>query len=91
MNGIETQLAAKKYALGVFIAFDSTLISLMKDVMVRYKIPSAFVDWTQSMLEDRKLTVSHGNIIIEESPASECSQGESSLMPERASHKIEEV
>jgi len=46
VSRVEIQLAAKGYALGVFIegAFDSTSISSIKDSMIRHKIPGTFMD-----------------------------------------------
>ena len=79
MSGVKTQLAVRGYALGICIdiegAFDSISISSVKDAMIRYKIPDTFVDWTQNMLEDRKLTTSHGNITIEGRSVLGCPQG----------------
>jgi len=55
VTGIEVQLEAKDYALGIFLdkeAFDSTS---NKSKMTKYEIPEALVNWTQDILIDCQL------------------------------------
>ncbi|XP_020285272.1 uncharacterized protein LOC109855434 [Pseudomyrmex gracilis] len=53
VSGVEKQLEAKEYALGVFLdiegAFDSTSYDVIGDSMTRHDIPAALADWIQSM------------------------------------------
>jgi len=79
VSGIETQLEAKGYALGVFIdiegAFDSTSNKSIEESMTNHGIPEALVDWTQNMLSGRDLTVSLGKETVRGRPAGGCPQG----------------
>jgi len=79
VSGIETQLEAKGYALGVFIdiegAFDSTSNKSIQESMTNHEIPEALVDWTQNMLSGRDLIVSLSKETVRGRPAGGCPQG----------------
>jgi len=72
-------LEAKGYALGVFLdiegTFDNTSYTVIREAMIRHNIPTALVDWTQSMLTRRSIFVNFGNLILEGKPPKGCSQG----------------
>jgi len=73
MSGMETQLGAKGYALGVFNdiegEFDSTSKKSIKEAMTKRE---ALVNWIQNMLTNKNLTVNFGTVLMEECPAGEC-------------------
>lgn len=79
VSKIESQLTAKGYALGVFLdiegAFDSTSYKVIKEALTRLGAPEALVDWTQSMLATRILTVKHNGLTLSGTPAKGCPQG----------------
>ncbi|XP_020298080.1 uncharacterized protein LOC109862437 [Pseudomyrmex gracilis] len=79
VGGVEVQLEAKGYALGVFLdiegAFDSTLYDFIREAMTGHHIPAALADWTQSMLTGRTLIVNHGDSNVHGFPAKGCPQG----------------
>lgn len=66
MRQVETQMEAKGCALGVFLdiegAFDSTTCKIICEAMERHQTPDEIRDWTQNMLEVRKLIFSHGEV-----------------------------
>ncbi|XP_032690767.1 uncharacterized protein LOC116853705, partial [Odontomachus brunneus] len=79
VSRIETQLEAKGYTLGVFLdiegAFDSTSYKMIREAMTRHYIPTALVDWTQSMLTERSITVNFGDLTLEDKLSKGCPQG----------------
>jgi len=68
VSGVETQLEASGYALGIFIdiekVFDSTSNKSIKEAVTTRVVPEAFVDWTQNMLTNRNLIISLSTVTI---------------------------
>ncbi|XP_020298130.1 uncharacterized protein LOC109862474 [Pseudomyrmex gracilis] len=79
VGGVEVQLEAKGYALGVFLdiegAFDSTSYDVIREAMTGHHILAALADWTQSMLTGRTLIANHGDSSVHGFPAKGCPQG----------------
>ncbi|XP_020296294.1 uncharacterized protein LOC109861173 [Pseudomyrmex gracilis] len=79
VSGVERQLEAKGYALGVFLdiegAFDNTSYDVIGKAMTRHNIPAALADWTQSMLTRRTLLANHGDSNMHGFLAKGCPQG----------------
>jgi len=73
VSKIETQLATGGYALGLFLdvegVFDTISYTAIKEAMHRHDIPETLIDWTQSMLSDRTLTVDYGDKTLSGLPA----------------------
>ncbi|XP_070528303.1 uncharacterized protein [Cardiocondyla obscurior] len=67
------------YALGVFLdierAFDSTSYKVIQKALTKHGISEALIDWTQSMLANRRLNVEHGEISVQGTPTKKCPQG----------------